>query len=494
MKVFVMMGVILRFIAVSLLLQGISGVSFAQDIEGYDDMFSGAREMSRKRPRVIQPKITSFLDQEGAHERKKKSGQQLITSFFQKHSHSPKPQEDDVSHKRLKREGSAQQSIVNFFPIAKEIRNFSIGNATFRPCVLNAHDPALSVDLVYGDTQHVQMASDIIGTAKHYVNLFFYSENGSLYFSPKIFDSIRMASERGVMVRLFCNSPSEEQFANDTTYGPFRFLENFRYTQFDTHSKAIIADGSRIVIGSWNARKRSDQVTDLSFHLSGGAVEGVSRLYHSAAFAFQKLSAVPKEFSAGVEKLSADPRFKKEIKVPYPPFSEGKERSWSLLTTPHLHKDFLKSMMSTAQDRIIVYSPFMNASSLEKGFPLEDVNSFLESGRRMTIVCSHFGVQEGSKRTQSALDILKSHFKGVSSHPNLALLERPNRHEKLLIVDDSVVAVGSFNWGCGYFGLSPDNTSNRFNTTLVIKGEDAKSMVQHLESLFLDEDLKKRGP
>lgn len=140
------------------------------------------------------------------------------------------------------------------------------------------------------------------------------------------------------------------------------------------------------------------------------------------------------------------------------------------LQTLEEHQAFLKEVLTTAQQRVVIVSPFISIKAIEHDNLLTEVARSVSRGVEVNIF------------TDFRLNCIGEDFKPSAADGIAALVKMGAKvailtgiHNKTLIVDSCLIAEGSFNW------LSAVRIRNgecqREERTLVYTGETASEMI-----------------
>jgi hypothetical protein len=134
------------------------------------------------------------------------------------------------------------------------------------------------------------------------------------------------------------------------------------------------------------------------------------------------------------------------------------------------HRTLLREVFQTAQKRILIVSPFVSKSALHAdGIPLR-VRAASRRGVKVSVY------------TDNDLNHIDGSFKR-SANDGIAELIRAGAsvsilngvHNKTLIMDDTLISEGSFNWLSAV--RTAGGTHQREERTIVVEGNAAKSMI-----------------
>jgi phosphatidylserine/phosphatidylglycerophosphate/cardiolipin synthase-like enzyme len=143
-----------------------------------------------------------------------------------------------------------------------------------------------------------------------------------------------------------------------------------------------------------------------------------------------------------------------------------------ILSTPQHHEGFFIECFETAKDSLLICAPFISRDNkfLKYILPRPTVVPFLKSGKTLQIFY---------RAGDDNIDFLYQHFQNIS-YSNLALTPIDGLHRKSLIVDNKVIAEGSYNWFSSARSLHDDYAY--METSLIFQGP----MGDRLIKLFLE--------
>jgi len=141
------------------------------------------------------------------------------------------------------------------------------------------------------------------------------------------------------------------------------------------------------------------------------------------------------------------------------------------------HINILKKAFETAKRELIIVSPFISIHAIESDSVAEQSKAAIGRGVKVTVF------------TDSKLDFIKGKLKETSQRGRDALIKSgvnlkvvDGIHNKTLIVDDSLLVEGSFNW----LSAVRDESSPfyRLETSIVLRGEEAKDNIIKAKKIF----------
>jgi phosphatidylserine/phosphatidylglycerophosphate/cardiolipin synthase-like enzyme len=269
-----------------------------------------------------------------------------------------------------------------------------------------------------------------------------------------------IAQARGRGVKIYCyyndsNSISNEVKAAFSRFGVF-------YDEAYTHSKILAVDHTLLVLGSFNwlscidyrYTSNSNGSIVCRGDICGELIEALwEYLKHYRNIQFGNFWQVERFEYYNDYALSYD---------------IGRNSELTYLTTLEQHLGFFQSVFEEAQHKIIICSPFISSSEAYR----EDIDHQVlrdAANREVEIffICS---------ATDPYLPNFQAFLRSVGSS-NIYLIKANNFHLKTIIVDDQLIAEGSFNW----LSAARDDMSQFHNheTTIFVYGNMASGLIDH---------------
>ena len=108
----------------------------------------------------------------------------------------------------------------------------------------------------------------------------------------------------------------------------------------------------------------------------------------------------------------------------------------------HEHPALLNDALTTAQERLLIVSPWIRAAVVDEAF-IARLESLVSKAVQVTIAYGIDDGRGGSGNDQATEERLK---KLAASNPNFQFVRLGDTHAKILLVDDRFVVVTSYNW------------------------------------------------
>ncbi|MBA3604144.1 MAG: hypothetical protein H0W50_11025 [Parachlamydiaceae bacterium] len=147
--------------------------------------------------------------------------------------------------------------------------------------------------------------------------------------------------------------------------------------------------------------------------------------------------------------------------------------NFELLTTLDEHRDLLKNCLNDAGERVIIVSPYISSRAINDDKILDIIDNKQQNGCTVTVYTDYkldrqYGKEQLKDNAQFGRDLLRK------AYINFRILDKI--HAKVLIKDDDLIVIGSFNW----LSAVRDSNNNfaRLEQSIVVRGEEAKSLIE----------------
>lgn len=147
------------------------------------------------------------------------------------------------------------------------------------------------------------------------------------------------------------------------------------------------------------------------------------------------------------------------------------------LTTLENHTNFLKKVISEAEEEIIIVSPFISKNAIKIDDLDESIKEALFKGVKVSVYTDN-KFDTGKSWAEMGREVLRNVY------CDLHIVEKI--HAKTLIVDDKILAMGSFNWLSAVRDVESDFANTEH--TLILEGDFCKEHIERAK--FSIEDLK----
>lgn len=292
------------------------------------------------------------------------------------------------------------------------------------------NEPELKISFLQGTDEHIAAYSKCIDEAESHIIVASWNVN---FISDLIFKSLMKAKKRGVSISFVVNSVKRKAtlnyFYEDDQDGDEETDYSFDLFETKSHAKFLFVDSKTLILGSYNALGESfEESQDASFMLKG-SIQQLWPFYMSLYETYTSIGEDLRSIFDGIAMLSKA-RNPGERALLQRSFKDGSRIF--LLRTIKEHEDFFK-LASPHNRNITIYSPFSTKDNTLKR--LRTLESILPMETRVRLkVLGKF--ESGLKRLLSSVENLKNH----------ASIEVSTSHQKIVIMGDQTICVGSLNW------------------------------------------------
>lgn len=302
---------------------------------------------------------------------------------------------------------------------------------------------------------HVTCLKDGIARATRSILMTSYGVSDEAFVSGNLYPLLRAATERGVNVYIY-NSDSKEI---DPTVSLFFTQHSIRYAATFTHAKILAVDQSMVAIGSYSWLAKENTWDNATLCLSGRECKDLvpllwEDLKHYRHLQFGNMQHI-EEYEDDSDNDEADR------------WNIDRSTTLDYIHSLALHQAFIAEVFKSAEQKIIFCSPFISyTTDYQEDFTKRMLNKVLHKNIHVYFVCRTDDPQLPRLRTYLG-DVLESSF--------MHMITLPNIHQKTVIVDDEMIAEGSFNW----FSASRDEESDTHNheVTLVLDGAGSREAI-----------------
>ncbi len=333
----------------------------------------------------------------------------------------------------------------------------------------------LSATRLVTNEDHTNFLKNALDSAQQDVMISSYRISAKRLFDEGIVESIKKASKRGVNIYIYYNKSSPKEYDQLSRISQYCV----RFEEIDNHSKCVIIDrtihGKRTVaIGSYNWLSEAfENSSNASMVLSGTFVQGLGGDIWDAIKFYQSLKY---DNQRGVNKFCGS----------LGAFTTGEYRFeegdfYYTLSTPQAHGIFLDEVIQKAQKNIVISSPFIRLVKLQSTLTPELLGNLQRKDVNIELV-----TLPSPCRSPKELREIFSYLKTLTrTYPNFVYTEKPNMHEKTLVVDKGLscegsykdlICAGSYNWLSAVDDLS--HSANNFEMSVGIRGTIAHKMLQ----------------
>lgn len=349
-------------------------------------------------------------------------------------------------------------------PIIVETEKYHNNHSTASSVISGDENQPLQLDMpVYRLStreEHINLLRVSLKEATTCLLITSWRVDSQIFKEEGLYKLMLQAKKRGVKIYIYC----DDDYAVDDALLDFFEEEEIFFAQTFTHSKILAVDEELVSVGSFNWLSGSNEQYDMSCEgsivyegeLCGELIQELwAHIKHYRNEQYGNMRAV-KKFERNPYNLCA-----KIINI-------GCDSSLTYLPTLDEHQLFLSDVFEKATRRIIICSPFISPVD---GFKIDiHRDCMLKALERGVTI--HFVCDIHNPNLLRFEYFLKS-FQSTQVH--LIKATYPF-HLKTIIVDNTSIAEGSFNW----LSAATDRESVYHNheATFVIEGVAAKDLIE----------------
>lgn len=264
------------------------------------------------------------------------------------------------------------------------------------------------------------------------------------------------ARNRGVTVYLY------NIYSKDLDLETYLFFKDLgiAYDQAYTHAKILAVDDTIVAIGSCNWLSKDNSWENASLCLSGeDCSDLVSLLWRDLKYyrnlQFQNYKQIRQYQNNPYNNLAVHYDIDRSTKLTY-------------IHSLDAHLEFIANVFEAARQHIIFCAPFVNPQS---GYQEDFEKQLLQHTITKKVHIYFVGRTEDTNFSS-----FEKYLGELHKSPFVHLILSSDIHLKTVIMDDTIIAEGSFNW----LSASRDKASDHHNheVTLALKGNSAKSLIQ----------------
>lgn len=321
--------------------------------------------------------------------------------------------------------------------------------------------------------EHLNALEYAFKIAKNSILVTSYSINHETLQSANLYNLIQSVSRRGIRIYFYYN---DQKFVDHNILN-FLEYEGVYCDQAYTHSKILAVDRTFMASGSFNWLS----AVDYRFNpCEDGSIVCQSDLCELLIDDFWKHLKFYRNVQFGnsksVRSFQRNPYNCDALLYQF----DDCYSDLCYLPTLEQHQNYLQEAFERATEKIIICSPFIsNNAEYEYDIDLDLLRLTSQRGVQIIFVCSE---QSQGYAQSNFLTFLRQ-----ANCPNVHLFQTRNFHLKTIIVDDSEIAEGSFNW----LSAVRDSNSQFHNheATIVIEGPAAKALIEHFYESNLGKEL-----
>lgn len=321
----------------------------------------------------------------------------------------------------------------------------------------------MQVSFLNGSHAHILAYSELIAQAEGQIIIASWNVN---FIPEKIFSSLLEAKRRGVYISFVVNSVKREK-ALEYFYDDERDEESettFNLFKTKSHAKFLFVDSKSLILGSFNALGESYEESDDASCMLQGTVQQLWPFYMSIFETYTSIGEDLGDIFGGIARTS---KFKNPGERPLLKRSFNDGSQIFLLRTIKEHEDFFK-LAIPHNGKVTIFSPFSTKDNTLKR--LKTLQSLLADDTEVHLkVLQQF--ESGLKRLLAQVPSLKSH----------TTVDVAASHQKIVILGDHTICVGSLNWLSAAQDVK-DHYSN-VELSIVLQGPKAEGIIKKYYNL-----------
>ncbi len=304
--------------------------------------------------------------------------------------------------------------------------------------------------------EHVALLFKALEMAQKTLLITSYDVSHDALLSMNFYAQLRRALSRGVKVYIYYN---DGKGADKEALKTLRKMDNVLCDEAFTHSKFLCVDSRWVSIGSYNwlsfhSEARTDERTEGTIvcyqrDLNKELIEDIwnhLRFYRNLQFdnrrALRHFDFDEKNHST----VSYDLTTRSELEY---------------IPTLEQHCAFFQEILMKTKRKLVICSPFLSMQQCLEDIRRKDLYRLSQRGVKVYFVTS------SQSRDYQALE---EYLHKIHSE-NIYLIDHINFHLKTLIIDDEVIAEGSFNWLSAT--RNEESDFHNHEATLIVRGEAA---------------------
>ncbi len=304
---------------------------------------------------------------------------------------------------------------------------------------------------------HVDCLREGISSATRSILITSYGVNDEAFVNAGLYPLLSEARTRGVKVYIY-NIDSKDI---DSKISLFFDQQGIFYDAAFTHAKLFAVDECMVAIGSYSWLAKENTWENATLRLSGRECADLVPLLWKDLKYYRNLQF---ENVRHIEEYEDDSQ-----NYDIDTWHIDSSTTLSYIHTLESHQEFIAEVFKSARRKIIMCSPFISYyPDYQKDFTHKMLNKVLRKNVHVYFVC---------RSDDPQLDRLCHYLRDVLASPFMHLVTMSSIHLKTVLVDDELIAEGSFNW----LSASRDEESNAHNheVTLVLDGEGAAEAVRN---------------
>lgn len=314
---------------------------------------------------------------------------------------------------------------------------------------------------------HISYLQKGIATARNCILITSYGVHDEALTNGNLYTLLDEARRRGVRIYVY-NIDSKvinhkvSQFLNQT---------GIKYAGTYTHAKLFVVDECMAAIGSYSWFAKENTWDNATLCLSGRECRDLIPLIWKDLKYYRNLQF---DNIDHIEDYEEDSR-NYEIET----WNLGRSTTLSYIHSLESHQEFIEEVFNSAQQKIIFCSPFISShTDYQEDFNKTVLKNTLKKKVHLYFVC----------RTEDPnLDRLRGYSDDILTSPFMHLVALSDIHLKTVLVDDELIAEGSFNW----FSACRDeeNDAHNHEVTLVLDGDRAKDCIRDFYASSVGQEI-----
>ena len=319
--------------------------------------------------------------------------------------------------------------------------------------------------------EHYNYFHAAIQSAKDSILITSYSIAHFTFNHYNIYQSLANARRQGVRIYIYWN----DHKPIDRRVSQFLDEWDIHFDQAYTHSKFLMIDKRKIVIGSFNWLSENlnyQQSANGSLVTEGTYADTLGEDIWQHLMHYRQLQYGHYRQARCFDR---DPDNQDS-----PSYKLAENSYFTYLPTLEEHQNYLFYVIKEAKNKVIVCSPFIS-QWVEEDILVELLRPVLRRGVNLYFVYNPGTIS----RTES--NQLFNHLGSLARDKHFHLIPIHDFHLKTIIVDDVEIAEGSFNW----FSATRDRAHEHHNheATAIVDGDCAIPLIQHFYDSSVGQEL-----
>jgi phosphatidylserine/phosphatidylglycerophosphate/cardiolipin synthase-like enzyme len=303
--------------------------------------------------------------------------------------------------------------------------------------------------------QHINYLKESISNAYREILITSHGVNSNVFKEHGLYPLLINARIRNVNIYIYNidNKPIEDDLLD------FFEEHGIKYSEAFTHAKILEVDKKTVAIGSYSWLAGQNDWDNATFCLTGGQCRYLSEFLWTDLVFYRHLQF------GNTKQINAYIHNPENYKTTRWRLFEANMRYIHSLDA---HREFIQDAFERASSRIIFCSPFIqHLSGYQGDFSKECLMRAFARNVHVYFIC---------RKNDPNLSSFRKHLADLTKSPYLHLITLSDFHQKTVIVDDSLIAEGSFNW----LSASRDELSEYHNheVTLALEGIRAKAAIE----------------